>query len=77
MEQNTIINQEQAETMPAAIKTESESRSSKGNDAVSSLKKKTSWPKSKTNSSKTNKIKQSKKKRFQGSTMGLEDHIFY
>ena len=63
--------------MSAAIKTDSKSGSAKGNVAVSSLKKTTSWPKSKTNSSKTNKSKQSKKKRFQGSTAGLEDHIFY
>ena len=77
MEQSTIINHKQAETMSAAIKTESDSGLSKGNVAVSSLKKKTSWPKSQTNSSKTNKTEQSKKKRFQGSTAGLEDHIFY
>ena len=77
MEQITIINQERADTMSAAIKTESESGSAKDNVAVTSFKKKASWPKSKTNSFKTNKSEQSKKKRFQGSTAGLEDHIFY
>ena len=61
--------------MSATVKTESKSGSSKGNDVVSSLKK-TSWSKSKINSSKT-KAEQSKKKRFQGSTKGLEDHIFF
>ena len=53
------------------LSTESKSRSFKGKDAVSSLKKKMPGSKSETASEVT------KKKRFQGSTAGLEEYILY